>query len=64
MHPWFKGYLGDIIYDGKGYNVIGKVEINESELKIDIYELPIKKWTKNYKEFLEKLIEEELIDDF
>lgn len=64
MHPWYKGYIGDIAYDGKGYNIVGKFEVNEEELQIDIYELPIRKWTKNYKEFLEKLIEEETIDDF
>ena len=36
-------------------------EDEEGILVID--ELPVKKWTKDYKKFLEKLIEDEILDD-
>jgi DNA topoisomerase-2 len=32
--------------------------------RVEITELPIKKWTKQYKEFLEKQIEENKLADF
>ena len=55
LDPWFKGFNGDIIKANKGYTVTGKYEINEDEETIDITELPIQKWTKDYKVFLEEL---------
>jgi len=56
MNPWYNGFTGKIEkindkqYITKGvYNIVGK-----STLKIT--ELPIGKWTQNYKEFLESII--------
>jgi DNA topoisomerase-2 len=64
MHPWFKGYLGDIEEQvgGKGYTCRGKYEvIGEDELEIT--ELPIGKWTRDYKNFLEEMALKEEIED-
>ena len=56
IHPWYKGFTGviesinDKMYVTKGkYNII-----NKNTLVIN--ELPIGKWTQNYKEFLESLV--------
>ncbi|KAL9654530.1 hypothetical protein ABK040_006595 [Willaertia magna] len=64
MHPWFKGFDGSIEYLGTGKwrtkGVIEKIDSNN----IEISELPVKVWTQPYKEFLEGLLEKNLIDDF
>jgi DNA topoisomerase II len=59
MHPFYYGYGGEIIPEtGKrhgSYVVRGKVErINDTTLFIS--ELPIKKWTQDYKQFLEEML--------
>ena len=53
IHPWYKGFTGSIeklndnMYITKGkYNIIDKNTLI-------INELPIGKWTQNYKEFLD-----------
>ena len=56
LDPWFKGFKGEISRNAKGgYFVNGKYEINEEEESIDIIELPLQKWTKDYKTFLEEM---------
>jgi len=59
MHPYFCGYSGEIIANsGKkmgSYTVRGKIKrINETSLLIT--ELPICKWTQDYKIFLEGMM--------
>ena len=56
MTPFYCGFTGLIEEERKGkYVVYGKIErIDETTLLIT--ELPIKKWTQNYKEFLEGMI--------
>ncbi|KAL3807608.1 hypothetical protein ACHAXA_002546 [Cyclostephanos tholiformis] len=59
MHPYFSGYTGEIIAEsGKregSYIVKGKIErINDTTLLIS--ELPIGKWTQDYKSFLEGMM--------
>lgn len=57
MDPWYRGFKGTIekstTRDGtNSYNVCGVIEeINETTLRIT--ELPIRRWTQDYKEFLE-----------
>ena len=61
MHPWFRGFKGqielnvskkgDVSYAISG--ILGKV--NETTLQVT--ELPVGKWTQQYKEFLETLLE-------
>lgn len=61
MKPWYRGFDGDI--DLKGTNKDGlKLYRNKgiykvvSDTDVNICELPIGKWTENYKDYLETLI--------
>lgn len=49
IQPWFKGFGGEITENGKGFTVSGRWEVKEEEEVIEIKELPIRKWTKDYK---------------
>ena len=59
MDPWYQGYKGRIFRNVKEdsfFTVQGKYEVeNRSNLRIT--ELPLKKWTRDYKAFLENLTE-------
>ncbi|PWA88766.1 topoisomerase II [Artemisia annua] len=53
MDPWYKGFKGDITVPASkdtGYTTIGKMQ--EIEDGIRITELPVGRWTREYKEFL------------
>lgn len=56
MKPWYKGFRGIIEEKTKStYTVHGRIEqINDTTVRIT--ELPIKKWTQDYKQFLESLL--------
>jgi DNA topoisomerase-2 len=57
MIPYFDGFVGEIVEDNKqgSYRVLGKIErVNETTLFIS--ELPVKKWTQDYKQFLETMM--------
>lgn len=50
IDPWFKGFSGEITKSAKGgYTVSGRYEVIDDDEVIDITELPIQKWTKDYK---------------
>ncbi|WOH04380.1 hypothetical protein DCAR_0623789 [Daucus carota subsp. sativus] len=57
MDPWYKGFRGTIEKSatkeaGAGYTVSGLIEeIDDTNVRIT--ELPIRRWTQDYKEFLE-----------
>lgn len=59
MHPWYKGFIGSIERTATKdasctYTVSGIIEeVDETTLRIT--ELPIRKWTQDYKEFLESV---------
>ncbi|KVI00753.1 Arginine repressor C-terminal-like domain-containing protein [Cynara cardunculus var. scolymus] len=57
MDPWYKWFKGTILKmtsKDTGYTTTGIVEEKEDEPnKLIISELPIRKWTQEYKEFLE-----------
>jgi len=55
----FKNFTAEVKQDDKtGYIVDGMWEFDESDdLVMEIKELPIGKWTKDYKEFLDSLME-------
>ena len=64
LTPWYKHFKGDIIHDGKSSFVVsGKFYIDRENKCARITELPVKKWTKDYKKFLESYIEKEIISD-
>lgn len=55
MHPWFKGFQGELEeLPGGKYNMRGMYEVVDEETLI-ITELPVGKWTREYKDFLETL---------
>ena len=64
MHPWYKGYTGSIepVPGGKNYIVRGIYNVI-SETELEITELPIGKWTRDYKNFLEELAAKDEIED-
>lgn len=57
MKPWFKGYTGTIEPSAKerGFTVSGRYEVLDDDT-IRITELPVRVWTRNYKNFLEELL--------
>jgi DNA topoisomerase-2 len=54
MHPWYKGYTGTIVEQDGKHIVTGIYNILEDN-ELEITELPIGKWTRDYKTFLEEL---------
>ncbi|WBY57873.1 DNA topoisomerase 2 [Plasmodium yoelii yoelii] len=59
MVPWYKDFKGRIEPNGKsGYETIGIINKIDDET-LEITELPIKRWTQDYKEFLEELLTDE-----
>lgn len=67
MLPWYKGFQGTIVPSEergreKSFDVTGVYNIL-SETELEITELPIGVWTRNYKTFLEDLAQKDEIDD-
>lgn len=60
MHPWYKGYCGEIEQAEKGgYIIRGKYDITDDDT-IEITEIPVTKWwTRDYKKFLEGMVNPE-----
>ena len=58
MIPWWSQFEGKVEkLDDENYNIKGNFSINGD--KLIITELPVGEWTGNYKEYLEKLLEQE-----
>ena len=57
MTPWYHGYAGEITEANKAgsYDVRGNLEHISRCNKLKITELPLKRWTQDYKQFLESL---------
>ncbi|GAB4832566.1 hypothetical protein Ancab_006584 [Ancistrocladus abbreviatus] len=58
MDPWYKGFKGTIEKtrdSGFSYTVSGIIE-EVDETTVRITELPIRRWTQDYKEFLESIM--------
>jgi DNA topoisomerase II len=60
--PWYKGFLGTFEKSTKGFTVTGVCQ-RLSNTQLQITELPIGKWTRDYKTFLEELAQKEEIED-
>jgi DNA topoisomerase-2 len=58
LNPYYKGFTGEIIREGRSFLVKGTYHARVSEDILDITDLPIAKWTRAYKSFLESLITE------
>eukprot|EP00960_Hanusia_phi_P003893 114767-Hanusia_phi.AAC.1 len=63
MHPWFRGFGGSVELNvsKKGevsYTMVGRWE-KVDETTLVVTELPVGKWTQQYKEFLESLMDTE-----
>ena len=56
MLPWYRGFSGSVSFnaDSKTYNFAGTYSVRLPD-RLEITELPIKKWTRDYKVFLESL---------
>ncbi len=52
MHPWYRGFTGAITENGTNYVTHGKYHSVDENI-LCITELPIGRWTDDYKEFLE-----------
>ena len=65
IEPWYKGFQGEIIESPQTqgvYTVTGKYHWDENNpKKVIITEIPIKKWTEDYKYFLQELMGIEII---
>jgi DNA topoisomerase-2 len=58
MDPYFKGYTGELTPGDKGYSVKGSYNFHEESNSLEITELPIKKWTRDYKNYLEEMMQD------
>ena len=57
MDPWWKNFKGRIIkIDNNKYEIYGNYDIKDN--RVIINELPVGEWTSNYKEYIEKILEE------
>jgi len=64
IKPHYKGYTGDIEFHNGKFIVTGKYEILDiDDGQLEITELPIGKWTRDYKTFLEGLAQKDEIEE-
>jgi DNA topoisomerase-2 len=56
MAPWYRGFCGTTTYnsDKNSYTFHGEYKVTGAD-RLEISELPIRKWTRDYKNFLEVL---------
>ena len=62
MRPWFKGFKGKVHMEGDTWMMEGVWKW--SGMNITITELPPGRWTQDYKEYLDGLVEKKLIGGF
>jgi DNA topoisomerase-2 len=63
LSPYFKGFKGTIVKDGKNDYVVKGVWKTEKDTMI-ITELPVGTWTSDFHEMLDKMVTEGTIKDF
>lgn len=58
MIPWWRGFKGEIKKTAEHkYDVFGTV-VKLNDTTVEITELPVHKWTQDYKVFLESMVGE------
>ena len=62
MRPWFRGFKGKVHKEGDTWMMEGVWKW--SGMNITISELPPGRWTQDYKEYLDSLVEKKLIGGF
>lgn len=64
LEPWYRGFKGTFEWNNElrdGYNVYGKINRVDHNT-IEITELPLRKWTRDYKTFLENMVDKKKND--
>lgn len=64
IHPWYRGFKGDIIKLENDNYVSRGVFTVKNTTTLEITELPIGSWTQNYIAYLNKLIDEKFIKGY
>lgn len=62
MKPYYRGFKGTIERNGEKFTIRGKYIKKDN--KVTITELPIGLWFNNYKDYLEKLVDNKVLKDF
>ena len=58
IHPYYNKFTGKIKkLDAKSYEVRGLYKTDEKKGIVEVTELPIGEWTSNYKQYLEKMLD-------
>ncbi len=62
MDPWYKGFQGSIerLPGNKGFVITG-IFNRVGDTELEITELPIGKWTRDYKQMLEEMAQKDEI---
>lgn len=56
MHPWWRGFKGQIKFLGKQKYEVSGVVTKLNDTTVEITELPIHVWTEKYKDFLDEML--------
>jgi DNA topoisomerase-2 len=64
IHPWFKGFKGEVVQLENGNYVTRGIFSRDNTTTITITELPVGYWTTNFIVYLNKLVEDKFIKDF
>jgi len=63
MKPWFRGFKGKVFKDDND-QWIAEGLWRDTGLKIKVSELPPGRWTQDYKEYLDTLVEKKIISNY
>ena len=64
MSPWYRGFNGSVqlLQETNTYLFTGKYTVRLPD-RLEITELPIKKWTSDFKKYLETLAQKDEVDE-